>query len=54
MESNAGFELDKSEYKYHKKLMNYSDELDIIINKAMDDLIDLYLNNFIVFNKNIN
>lgn len=46
--------LDKSEYKYHKKLMNYSDELDIIINKAMDDLIDLYLNNFIVFNKNIN
>jgi protein associated with RNAse G/E len=46
--------LDKSEYKYHKKLMNYSDDLDLIINSALDELINLYLNNAIMFNKNMN
>lgn len=36
--------LDKSEYKYHKKIMNYSDELDVVINNAMKELIDIYKN----------
>lgn len=46
--------LDKSEYKYHKKLMGYSEELDIVINNAMNDLIELYCNNGIMFDKNMN
>ncbi len=33
--------LDKNEYKYHKRIMNYSDELDLIINKELEDLIKM-------------
>lgn len=43
--------LDKGEYKYHKRIMNYSEELDIVINNAMKDLIELYNKNYIIFNK---
>lgn len=46
--------LDKGEYKYHKRIMNYSDELDLVINHAMKDLIELYENNHVVFNKKMN
>ena len=46
--------LDKGEYKYHKRIMNYSNELDIVINNAMKDLIDLYKDDYIVFNKDMN
>lgn len=46
--------LDKGEYKYHKKIMKYSNELDIVINNAMKELIDLYCNNYVVFDKNMN
>ena len=46
--------LDRCEYKYHKKLMNYSDELDIVINNALDELISLYESNYVVFDKNMN
>ena len=46
--------LDKLEYQYHKKKMNYSNDLDIIINSAMKELIDDYLNNCITFNEEIN
>lgn len=50
--------LDKCEYKYHKKIMNYSEELDIVINNAMKDLINIYNDrndkNHIVFDKNMN
>lgn len=46
--------LDKLEYQYHKKKMNYSNDLDIIINSAMKELIDDYLNNCITFNEGIN
>ncbi len=35
--------LDKLEYKYHKKLMNYPDELDKVINIALDNLIKTYV-----------
>jgi len=34
--------LDQLEYQYHKKLMNYSDDLNLVISRAMDELIELY------------
>ena len=37
------------EYKYHKKLMNYSDDLDIAIKNGLDDLINRYKNNSKIF-----
>lgn len=46
--------LDRLEYKYHKKKMNYSDELDEVIKGSLDDLIKLYENNFFAFDEKIN
>jgi len=46
--------LDKMEYKYHKKIMNYSDELDIVVREAMDDLIKFYEEGSIIFDTNSN
>ncbi|MBP3920545.1 MAG: DUF402 domain-containing protein [Bacilli bacterium] len=46
--------LDRSEYKYHKRIMGYSEDLDIIINSALDELIDLYKNKATMFDKNMN
>jgi protein associated with RNAse G/E len=34
--------LDKLEYKYHKKIMHYSDDLDKVINDSLEELIDLF------------
>lgn len=34
--------LDKSEYEYHKKKMNYSKEIDIIVKQELKKLIKLY------------
>ncbi len=34
--------LDESEYEYHKKKMGYSEEIDIIVNKELKNLIELY------------
>ena len=31
--------LDKNEYKYHKKIMNYGSDLDFVINKELEKLI---------------
>ena len=45
--------LDKNEYKYHKKLMNYSDDLDLILNKELEKLIKLKNNSEGPFNKEI-
>jgi len=44
--------LDKSEYKYHKKIMNYSDDLDMIIKNELAKLIELYENGSELFNEN--
>ncbi len=41
--------LDKLEYEYHKKKMNYSEQLDIVINNALKELIADYKNNLIAF-----
>ena len=35
--------LDRLEYKYHKKIMNYPSDLDYVINKALDSLIECYV-----------
>ncbi|MBQ4633975.1 MAG: DUF402 domain-containing protein [Bacilli bacterium] len=42
--------LDRLEYKYHKKIMNYSKELDIVIKKSLDNLIEDYINGEVYFN----
>lgn len=33
--------LDRNEYKYHKKIMNYSNDLDRIVHKELSKLIEL-------------
>ena len=52
---NGSFKiLDKGEYKYHKKIMNYSQELDIAIRSALSELITDYQKGDKAFNKKIN
>lgn len=34
--------LDRLEYEYHKRIMQYSDDLDIVINSSLEELIDKY------------
>ena len=46
--------LDKLEYQYHRKKMKYSDDLDIVVNSALDELIDDYVNGDKTFNEDIN
>ena len=46
--------LDKLEYKYHKKIMNYSDDLDTAIKNGLDELIKLYKSKSIIFNEEMN
>ena len=45
--------LDKNEYKFHKKIMNYSDDLDFILHKELDKLINMKINNDGPFNKKL-
>ena len=42
--------LDKNEYKYHKKLMNYSEDLDLIIKSELKKLIEVKKKNDGPFN----
>ncbi len=46
--------LDKMEYKYHKKIMNYSDNLDKVINDGLKTLIKKYKNKSEYFNADLN
>lgn len=46
--------LDKLEYNYHKKLMNYSDDLDKVITNALTNLINEYKNHSIMFDGQLN
>lgn len=46
--------LDKLEYEYHKKKMNYSKDLDLIIKNALNDLISDYRKNVSMFNSKVN
>lgn len=36
--------LDRLEYKYHKKIMKYSDDVDYVVKNALDKLIETYVN----------
>ena len=46
--------LDKLEYQYHRKKMEYSDDLDVVINHAMKELLDDYNSGAHMFNKEQN
>ena len=46
--------LDKGEYECHRKSMNYSNDLHIVINNGMDELIKAYNNMVIMFNSDAN
>lgn len=43
--------LDQNEYKYHKKLMKYSEDLDKVLLSELDNLIEMKKNNEGPFNK---
>lgn len=45
--------LDKSEYEYHKKLMNYSEDLQKVIHYELDNLVNKYKKGEDPFNKDI-
>lgn len=46
--------LDKQEYLYHKKKMNYSSDLDIVLRNALSELITNYQNGDKAFDLDIN
>ena len=46
--------LDREEYKYHKKKMNYSDNLDVAIRSALSELITDYQNGALMFSSAVN
>lgn len=41
--------LDRLEYNYHKKIMGYSSDLDFVIKKGLNDLIQLYIGGSNIF-----
>ena len=52
---NGSFKiLDRQEYKYHKKKMHYSDELDVAICSALSELITDYQSGALMFDLNTN
>jgi len=46
--------LDQMEYKYHKRIMNYSDDLDRVITKTLNILIELYNKKIPMFDEVVN
>lgn len=46
--------LDRQEYKYHKKKMNYSDDLDKVIRNALSELITEYQGGSLMFDNFLN
>ncbi len=49
---DGGFRvLDKNEYKYHKKIMHYSDDIDFIVKKELEQLIEMKKNGENPFNQ---
>lgn len=52
---NGSFKiLDREEYKYHKKIMNYSKELDEAVRSALSELITTYQAGVPMFDREIN
>ncbi len=51
---DGGFRvLDRNEYKYHKKIMNYSDDLDLVVKNGLEELIDIKKNNLYPFKEEL-
>lgn len=51
---DGGFKvLDRNEYKYHKKIMRYPEEIDKIVNKELENLIDMKKKNEGPFDKEL-
>ncbi|MDD2391761.1 MAG: DUF402 domain-containing protein [Bacilli bacterium] len=46
--------LDKLEYEYHKKILNYSDDLDVIVRASLNNLIKDYKKKALMFDKDSN
>jgi len=46
--------LDQLEYQYHKKIMNYSNDLDFVVNNALEELIEFYKDGNTMFDSKIN
>lgn len=46
--------LDRLEYEYHRKIMQYSDKLDKVVNGALEELIEEYKNNIPMFDSKKN
>ena len=46
--------LDELEYKYHSRVMNYSEELDFVIRNSLQELIQCYESQLHVFDSNVN
>ena len=45
--------LDRGEYRYHKKLMEYPEEIDIILKKELKELMNMAKKEELAFNKDI-
>lgn len=51
---DGGFRvLDRNEYKYHKKIMSYSDELDLVVKNGLEELIDIKKQNLYPFKEEV-
>lgn len=51
---DGGFKiLDRNEYKYHKKKMGYSEDLDIVVKNGLDALVELKKNNLGPFQEGV-
>ena len=46
--------LDRNEYRYHRRIMKYSEELDFILKKEMENVILMKENNIGPFDKKVN
>lgn len=43
--------LDRGEYRYHKKIMEYPEEIDVILKKELKELIDIAKKKELAFNR---
>ena len=51
---DGGFRiLDRNEYRYHKKIYKYSDDIDMIVKKELSSLIEMKKNNEGPFDKKV-
>ncbi len=51
---DGGFKiLDRNEYKYHKKIMRYSKEIDMIVKHSLNELIEMKRNNKDLFSDEV-